>query len=160
MGKKSLDEPDGILGTLLMDLSKAFDCINYELIIAQLGAWGLNKGSLRLIQKYLSKRKKRLKIGSFQSEWLEIILGVPQALILGPILFNIFMNDLLFFTKDTDVFNFADDTTSYKCGRGLDITSENLGMDANGCWFGVIITKWWQIPKNFNFCSWSEIRVL
>ena len=67
--KKSLDKPDGIFGTLLMDLSKACHCINHELIIAKLAACGLNEGSLRLIQNYLSKRKQRVKIGSSPSEW-------------------------------------------------------------------------------------------
>ena len=87
--KISLDEPDGIVGTLLMDLSKAYDCVNHELIIANLAAYGLNEVSLRLIQNYLSKRKQRVKIGFSLSEWPEIILGVLQGSILGPILFNI-----------------------------------------------------------------------
>ena len=84
-----------------MDLSKAYeykyDCVNHELIIAKLAAYGLNDGSLRLIQKYLLKRKQRVKTGSSLSKWLEIILGVPQGLIFGPILFTIFIKDLLLF---------------------------------------------------------------
>ena len=82
-----------------MGLSKAYeyDCVNHELIIAKLAAIGLNDGSLRLIQKYLLKRKQPVKTGSSLSKWLEIILGVPQGLIFGPILFNIFMKDLLLF---------------------------------------------------------------
>ena len=55
MEKKTLDEPGGIVNTLLMDLSKRYDCVNHELIIAKLAAYGLNEGSLRLIQNYLSK---------------------------------------------------------------------------------------------------------
>ena len=54
--KKSLDKPDGIVGTLFIVLFKAYDCgVNHELIIAKLAAYGLNKGSLRLIRNYLSK---------------------------------------------------------------------------------------------------------
>ena len=49
--------------------------------------------------------------GSSFSEWLEIILGIPQGSILGPILFNVFINELLLFIKETDICNFADDTT-------------------------------------------------
>ena len=55
MEKESLDELDGIIVTLLIDLSKAYDCANHGLIIAKLAAYGLNKSSLRLIQNYLSK---------------------------------------------------------------------------------------------------------
>ena len=51
--KKGLHEPDGIVGTLLMDLSKAYECVNDELIIAKLAAYGLNEGNIRLIQNYL-----------------------------------------------------------------------------------------------------------
>ena len=94
--------------------SKAYECVNHELIIAKLASYRLNKGSLRLIQNYL-KRKQRVKIGSSLNEWLEIILGVIQGSISGPILFNIFINDLLLLIKETDVCNFLDDTTLYIC---------------------------------------------
>ena len=58
----SLDQPYWIVGTLLMDLSKAYDCINHELIITKLATYGLNEDSLRLIQNYLSNRKQQVKI--------------------------------------------------------------------------------------------------
>ena len=58
-----------------MDLSKIYDCVNHELIIAKLAAYRVNEVSLRMIRNYLSKRKQLVKIGSFLSEWLEIILG-------------------------------------------------------------------------------------
>ena len=84
---------DGIVGTLLMDLSKAYDCVNHDLIIAKLEAYGVGENSLRLIQNYLSQRQQRVKVDSSFSEWLEIILGILQGSILGPILFNVFIND-------------------------------------------------------------------
>ena len=81
--------------------------------------------------KLFIKKKTAGKNWFFSGEWVEIILGVHQGLISGPILFTIYINDLLVFIKETDVCIFADDTTLYKCGRDLDIVSENLEIDAN-----------------------------
>ena len=83
--QKCLDTSDGIAGTLLMDLSKAYDCVNHDLTTAKLEAYGVAENSLRLIQNYLSQRQQRAKVGLSFSEWLEVILGVSQGFILGPI---------------------------------------------------------------------------
>ena len=72
-----------------MDSSKAYDYVNHDLIIAKLQAYGVGVNSLRLVQNYLSQRKQKVKVSSSSSEWLEIILGLPQGSILGPILFNV-----------------------------------------------------------------------
>ena len=80
----------------------------------------LVKTVFRLIQNYLSQRQQRVKVGSSFSEWLEIILGIPQGSILGPVLFNVFINDLLLFIKETYICNFADDTTPYAFGKELE----------------------------------------
>ena len=52
-----------------MDLSKAYDCVNHDLIIAKLKACGVGKNSLKTIQNYLSQRKQRVKVGSSLNEW-------------------------------------------------------------------------------------------
>ena len=86
-----------------MELSKAYDCVNHDLIIAKLETCGVGKNSLRLIQNYLSQRQQSVKVGSSLSEWLDIIFGLPQGSILRLTLFNVFINDLLPFIKETDI---------------------------------------------------------
>ena len=104
-----------VVGTIPMDLSKAFDCLPHELILAKLHAYGVDIKSLKLLQDYLSNRTQRVKLDSTLSSWLKILLGVPQGSILGPLFFNIFLNDMLWFIEKTDICNFADDSTIYSC---------------------------------------------
>ena len=88
--RESLDQ-DGAYGALLTDISKAFDCLPHELIIAKLHAYGVDMPSLELINSYLSKRRQRININDVYSSWSEILFGEPQGSILGPLLLNIFM---------------------------------------------------------------------
>ena len=118
-------------GTLLMDLSKAYDCVNHKLVIAKLAADGLKESSLGLIQNYLLRRRQRVKIDSFLSGWLDIVLGVPEGSTLRPILLIIFINDLLHYINEVDVCNLADDRTLYKCGAGLELVSHKFEVDGN-----------------------------
>ena len=126
--QKELDN-GGFVGTILMDLSKAYDCIPHELLIAKLKCYGIGNGSLRLLLDYLTNRKQRTKIGSSFSSWCDINTGVPQGSILGPLLFNIFINDLFFSITKSEVCNFADDNTLYSCNKNLEHVFSNLKYD-------------------------------
>ena len=92
---------------------EGFDCLDHELLIAKLNAYGFSLTALKLVHNYLSNRKQRTKINSSYSSLLEIIFGVPQGLILGSLLFNIFLIDLFFIIEDTDIARYPDDNTPY-----------------------------------------------
>ena len=120
-----------------MDLSKANDCIPHDLLIAKLESYGFSIPSLKLIYSYLTNRKQRVKLGSTFSRWLEIIFGVPQGSILGPLLFNTFINDLFNFITETEIWNFADDNTLYTCDTSLKNVLDSLNKKAQNAvnWF-------------------------
>ena len=118
MRKECLDGKGGFAGAILMDLSKAFDTINHELLIAKLEAYGFGDNALETMRSYLSDRWQRTKVNTSFSTWKELLCGVPQGSVLGPILFNIYSNDL--FYQLFDVCNFADDTTLYACDMKLE----------------------------------------
>ena len=82
-------DSDKVCVAVLTNLSKAFDCLLDNLLIAELHAFGFNLKSLKVILAYLNDRTQVTKVGSFYSEILHIIYSVPQGSILGPLLFNV-----------------------------------------------------------------------
>ena len=78
--------------------------------------------ALKFIRSYLKDRKQRTKVGTDYSTWVNIKYGAPQGSVLGPLLFNIFLNDIFFFIRDISIANYADDNTTYT----TDINVENL----------------------------------
>ena len=119
--RKILDN-NYFIGAVLMDLSKAFDCIPHDLIIAKLAAYGFDKNMICYIYSYLKSRKQCVSVNNIKSTFEEIISGVPQGSIVGPILFNIFFNDFFYFILVASAHNFADDNTLSSFAK----TIENL----------------------------------
>ena len=130
-------------GALLTDLSKAFDCLDHELLTAKLNAYGVSLPALKLIHDYLSNRKQRTKINSSYSTWHEIIFGVPQGSILGPLLFNIFLIDLFFTVEDIDIASYADDNTPYISAENINEVIHSLEEATNTLfkWFNDNLMK-------------------
>ena len=123
-------------GAILMDLSKAFDCLPHDLLIAKLEAYRIEKQSLLLLLSYLQQRKQSVKVKGLSGLLQLIKSGAPQGSILGPILFNIFINGI-YFSFQEDLHNFADDNTVSAIADSLQALIDFLTEKANTAidWF-------------------------
>ena len=117
------------IGVLFMDLSKAFDVLNHSLLLAKLDAYGFSLKSTTFIQSYLNKRMQKVNVNNKFSAWEDIYSGVPQGSILGPLLFNIFINDIFSFLTTCEMCNYADDNTLYTYSRDFHQVQEYLKKD-------------------------------
>ena len=117
--KESVDRGH-VFGALLTKFSKAFDYLPRNLLIAKLNAYSFDNKAVRLVYDYLTARRQRTKKSCTYSSWQEILSGVPEGSILGPLLFNIDICDLFFIIEGCDIANYEDDDTSYLSGKNVE----------------------------------------
>ena len=110
--KTALD-PGHVVVTVMIDLSKAFDTINHNLLIEKLDAYGIHGIELFWFSNYLFERRHRVLLDGEHSDWTRLTKGVPQGSILGPMLFLLFVNDLSDVVQHCTVNLYANDTTIY-----------------------------------------------
>ncbi len=91
----------------------------------------MSREEVRLLMSYLRDRKQIFRLGEHTGEWMTLLQGVPQESILGPCLFNIFLNDLMFALKHTDPVNYADDNTLCAVANSLQEAIQKLVADGN-----------------------------
>ncbi len=136
--KSALDK-NQYVAAILMDLSKAFNCLPHDILLSKLSAYGLSSKSVKLLQNYLTGRKQQIKLQGVISEWAGITKGVPQGSILGPLLFNIFINDIFYFIEHGTLYNYADDNTLSYADNNFDNLISVLVKES------AILTEWFKI---------------
>ena len=113
------------------------------------------KKALRLIYDYLKNRVQRVKANGAYSSWREILSGVPQGSILGPLLFNIFINDIFFFLEKANIANFADDNSTYTIEKDIMSLLQTLKEET------LIVSNWFNVNEmksNKNKCHLIHIE--
>ena len=127
-GKKAIDKGEHV-SALFMDLLKAFDTINHGLLLLKLKAYGFSLNAVKLKRSYLKNRKQQVQINNkFSSENI-VIARVPQGSIDGPLHFNLFINDLIFFIQYCTLSNYADDNNLFSMGKNRDEINNILFSD-------------------------------
>ena len=109
-------------------ISKAFDSLKHTILLKKLSCYGFSEHSTQLDESYLTNRKNRVRIGSVVSEWQETRRGCPQGSSFGPLLWNVYQNDLNYLLKNIKLLMYADDHQPYTTGEETKRLKEDLNV--------------------------------
>ena len=148
--KHALDKGLSV-GIILMDLSKAFDCIPHGLLLTELKCYGLSDQACLLLKLHISDQKQRVKVGHSRSEWGSVAQGVPQGSILGPLISNIFINDIFYVLENVCYFyNHADDNTLLNTYHSITYLKTKLEISA------AVAMHWFDF--DVNDMKWNQAK--
>ena len=137
---------------IYLDFQKAFDKVPHVRLLAKLEAVGIKGKLLGWIKEWLTGRKQRVVINGMASDWEEVLSGIPQGSILGPLLFIIFINDLELGINST-ILKFADDTKLFgKAGNTQDVEKLRKDLSELHLW-----SEKWQMKFNIDKCKVMHI---
>lgn len=154
---KEIDDKKIPIGVFI-DLSKAFDTINHEILLNKLNLYGVRGIAHKWFSSYLSNRHQFVQLASIKSSTLQITCGVPQGSILGPLLFIIYINDIVNVSKLVTPIMFADDTNLFFSGRKISnlVSTVNSELDKINTWFK--LNKLSLNVKKTNFIMFASKR--
>ena len=135
-----MENRDSVLSVFL-DLNKAFDTIDHQILLHKLEFYGIRSTPLKWFKNYLSNRKQYVNNNNSDSLQQDITFGVPQGSILGPLLFIIYINDLPFCVNHCKTILFADDTTIYKTGKQVNNIYEDMNNELQ------VLADWFHANK-------------
>ena len=154
--KKYVDEGKFVC-VLLMDLSRAFDCLPYKLFVCKLRAYGFSLKACELMFDYYCHRWQRVKLGNYRSQWQSIYKGTAQGSIMGPVTFNMFINDMfMVLDDDIEIYNYVDDNSLLATGYNYVETKQKLVSNAER------LIRWFQLnqmkvnPDKFNYITFGK----